>query len=51
MEEVPTKDCTIVDITCDSDGEIDQFIENDGAGRDALAAALLLATRTTSACS
>jgi len=30
MEEVPTKDCTIVDITCDSDGKIDRFIENDG---------------------
>jgi arginine decarboxylase len=30
MAEVPTKDCTIVDITCDSDGKIDRFIENDG---------------------
>ena len=30
MLEVPTKDCTIVDITCDSDGKIDRFIENDG---------------------
>jgi arginine decarboxylase len=30
MQEVPTKDCTIVDITCDSDGKIDRFIENDG---------------------
>ncbi len=30
MDEVPTKDCTIVDITCDSDGKIDRFIENDG---------------------
>ncbi len=30
MNEVPTKDCTIVDITCDSDGKIDRFIENDG---------------------
>jgi arginine decarboxylase len=30
MGEVPTKDCTIVDITCDSDGKIDRFIENDG---------------------
>jgi arginine decarboxylase len=30
MDEVPTKDTTIVDITCDSDGKIDRFIENDG---------------------
>ncbi len=30
MAEAPTKDCTIVDITCDSDGKIDRFIENDG---------------------
>jgi arginine decarboxylase len=30
MGEVPTKDTTIVDITCDSDGKIDRFIENDG---------------------
>jgi arginine decarboxylase len=30
MNEVPTKDTTIVDITCDSDGKIDRFIENDG---------------------
>jgi len=30
MQDVPTKDCTIVDITCDSDGKIDRFIENDG---------------------
>ncbi len=30
MQEVPTQDCTIVDITCDSDGKIDRFIENDG---------------------
>jgi arginine decarboxylase len=30
MHEVPTKDCTIVDITCDSDGKIERFIENDG---------------------
>ena len=30
MEEPPTRDCTIVDITCDSDGKIDRFIENDG---------------------
>jgi arginine decarboxylase len=30
MQEVPAKDCTIVDITCDSDGKIDRFIENDG---------------------
>src|SRR3990172_7362882 len=30
MGEVPTRDTTIVDITCDSDGKIDRFIENDG---------------------
>jgi arginine decarboxylase len=30
MEEAPTKDCTIVDVTCDSDGKIDRFIEGDG---------------------
>jgi arginine decarboxylase len=30
MQQVPNKDCTIVDITCDSDGKIDRFIENDG---------------------
>ncbi len=30
LGEVPNKDCTIVDITCDSDGKIDRFIENDG---------------------
>jgi arginine decarboxylase len=30
MQEVPTRDCTLVDITCDSDGKIDRFIENDG---------------------
>jgi arginine decarboxylase len=30
MAEVPTRDTTIVDITCDSDGKIDRFIENDG---------------------
>jgi arginine decarboxylase len=30
LGEAPTHDCTIVDITCDSDGKVDQFIENDG---------------------
>jgi arginine decarboxylase len=30
LEEAPTRDTTIVDITCDSDGKIDRFIENDG---------------------
>jgi len=30
MEEVPSRDCTIVDVTCDSDGKIDRFIEGDG---------------------
>src|SRR5512142_547024 len=30
MDEPPTRDCTIVDITCDSDGKIDRFIEGEG---------------------
>ncbi len=30
LDEAPTRDTTIVDITCDSDGKIDRFIENDG---------------------
>jgi arginine decarboxylase len=30
MGEAPTRDCTIVDVTCDSDGKIDRFIEGDG---------------------
>jgi arginine decarboxylase len=30
MQEAPTRDCTIVDVTCDSDGKIDRFIEGDG---------------------
>ena len=30
LAEPPTRDTTIVDITCDSDGKIDRFIENDG---------------------
>jgi arginine decarboxylase len=30
MGEAPTKDTTIVDITCDSDGKIDRFIEGEG---------------------
>ncbi|HET7825903.1 MAG TPA: biosynthetic arginine decarboxylase [Anaeromyxobacter sp.] len=30
LTEPPTRDTTIVDITCDSDGKIDRFIENDG---------------------
>jgi len=30
LEEAPTRDCTLVDITCDSDGKIDRFIERDG---------------------
>jgi arginine decarboxylase len=33
LEEPPTRDCTIVDITCDSDGKIDRFIEG-GEGVD-----------------
>jgi arginine decarboxylase len=30
LDEAPTRDCTIVDITCDSDGKIDRFIEGEG---------------------
>jgi arginine decarboxylase len=30
LDEVPSKDCKIVDITCDSDGKIDQFIDKNG---------------------
>ncbi|GAO04477.1 biosynthetic arginine decarboxylase [Anaeromyxobacter sp. PSR-1] len=30
MGEAPTRDTTIVDITCDSDGKIDRFIEGEG---------------------
>jgi len=30
MDEPPSRDCTIVDVTCDSDGKIDRFIEGDG---------------------
>ncbi|HET8733455.1 MAG TPA: arginine decarboxylase, partial [Anaeromyxobacteraceae bacterium] len=30
LAEPPTQDCTIVDITCDSDGKIDRFIEGEG---------------------
>ena len=30
LAEPPSRDTTIVDITCDSDGKIDRFIENDG---------------------
>jgi arginine decarboxylase len=30
MAEAPSRDCTIVDVTCDSDGKIDRFIEGDG---------------------
>jgi arginine decarboxylase len=29
LDEPPTRDCTIVDITCDSDGKIDRFIEGE----------------------
>ena len=29
LDEAPTRDSTIVDITCDSDGKIDRFIEAD----------------------
>ena len=28
LDEVPTKDCILVDITCDSDGKINHFIAN-----------------------
>ena len=30
LNERPTKRCYIADITCDSDGKVDNFIENDG---------------------
>jgi arginine decarboxylase len=30
LNEPPMRDCTIVDITCDSDGKIDRFIEGEG---------------------
>jgi arginine decarboxylase len=30
LDEPPVRDCTIVDITCDSDGKIDRFIEGEG---------------------
>ncbi|HET6921983.1 MAG TPA: biosynthetic arginine decarboxylase [Anaeromyxobacteraceae bacterium] len=30
LDEPPSRDCTIVDITCDSDGKIDRFIEGEG---------------------
>jgi arginine decarboxylase len=29
LSEPPTRDCTIVDITCDSDGKIERFIEGE----------------------
>src|SRR5207302_1220869 len=29
LAELPARDSTIVDITCDSDGKIDRFIENE----------------------
>jgi len=36
MNEKPKVNCTLVDITCDSDGEIDRFIANDEAYSNAL---------------
>ncbi len=30
LDEAPSRDCTVVDITCDSDGKIDRFIELGG---------------------
>ena len=33
LNEVPVKDCTLVDITCDSDGKIDHFIANGEVSR------------------
>ncbi|MEN9359635.1 MAG: hypothetical protein RL095_1170 [Verrucomicrobiota bacterium] len=32
LHEEPTENCSLVDITCDSDGKIDQFINGDGIG-------------------
>jgi arginine decarboxylase len=37
MDEAPTRDCTIVDITCDSDGKIDRFIEGEAGVDETLA--------------
>jgi arginine decarboxylase len=37
MDEAPTRDCTIVDITCDSDGKIDRFIEGETGVDETLA--------------
>jgi arginine decarboxylase len=37
MDEPPTRDCTIVDITCDSDGKIDRFIEGEAGVDETLA--------------
>jgi arginine decarboxylase len=37
MGEAPTRDCTIVDITCDSDGKIDRFIEGEAGVDETLA--------------
>jgi arginine decarboxylase len=37
MDEAPTRDCTIVDITCDSDGKIDRFIEGESGVDETLA--------------
>ncbi len=41
LAEAPTRDCTIVDITCDSDGKIDWFIEGDGVDETLSVHALL----------
>ena len=35
LDEVPTKDCTLVDITCDSDGKINNFV-TDGEIQDTI---------------
>ncbi len=37
MDEAPTRDCTVVDITCDSDGKIDRFIEGEAGVDETLA--------------
>ena len=33
LDEVPQKDCTLVDITCDSDGKVGHFIANGEVGQ------------------
>lgn len=41
LDEAPTRDSTIVDITCDSDGKIDSFIEHESVDENILLHALV----------